>query len=69
MVEGLGACTKSFMALTKIHAKISMYKPQKFLLNAYILNEYVKEEEKKKTTDCPKILQKKSGEYLFSIST
>ena len=50
-----------------------------FLLyfDADILNEYVKEEkekeeeEKKKTTDCPtihKILQKKSGEYLFNIS-
>ena len=43
-----------------------------FHFNAHILNEYTKEkEEKKKTTDWPtfhRILQRKGGDYLFSIS-
>ena len=56
------------MALAEIQAKIKDSKI--FHFYAHLLNEYAKEEEEKnKTTDWPRIILKKKGEYnSFSIS-
>ena len=59
------------MALAEIQVKIQGSKI--FYFYAHLLNEYAKkeEEEKNKTTEWPtfhRVLLKKTGEYLFSIS-
>ena len=66
---------KLVLKISKLYLKINtrgdIAKPQKNYFYAHLLNEYAKEEEKNKTTDWPtfhRVLLRKSGEYLFSIS-